>query len=592
MKMITVMRMSARRILMDPKEYLFGFFLLQSIRWAIGLPLISFLFYILLNTAGLVSITNTNIVQIFASPLAIIILTILLFLLTFLVFYEFGYYFLVAKYQRSQEEFTFRTILKELNAKIPKFFSIHFIIFTIYLGLLLPIASLGMNTSWTEALQVPHFITDELANTMSGKILLGVGLLLVLYLNARFIFTILYFSTKREASMRQSLKKSWQATKGKVLRIVTSLVTIVFTFTVASLGLMFVTLIPLFIGEAYFEMNLPIVAGISLTVIQGIFFTTSALMQPMLTEAVTIIERGEEEVGKMSSYRKTIGMYSKRYWPLLAIGFIVFAFIHTNTLKETVYQPMTKVVAHRGYAAVALENTLASLEAAAEAGADMVEMDIQETKDGQFVVYHDKTLRRLAGDSRVIGDMTLEELTEVTLSDGRHTERLPSFDEYVDRAKELDIRLLVETKTYGHESPEMEENLVAFLHEKDVAYDYVVQSLDIPHLRKFQKLDPLIETSDILALNVGSLPKTPSGYLSLEDFSVTNKLIEHANEDEKKIFVWTVNKENIMHSYIRMGVYGLITNHVTDAVSVRNMYEEEHGMLQRLLWVLEENGVL
>lgn len=583
------MRMSARRILMDPKEYLFGFFLLQSIRWAIGLPLISFLFYMLLNTAGLVSITNTNIVQVFASPIAIIVLTVLLFLLTFFVFYEFGYYFLVAKYQRSREEFTFRTILKELNAKIPKFFSIHFIIFTIYLGLLLPIASLGMNTSWTEALQVPRFITDELANTMSGQILLGIGLLIVLYLNARFVFTILYFSTEREASMRQSLKKSWRATKGKVIRIVTSLVTIVFTFTVTSLGLMFVTLIPLFIGEAYFEMNLPVVAGISLTVIQGIFFTTSALMQPMLTEAVTIIERGEEEVGKMSSYRKTIGMYSKRYWPLLAIGFIVFAFIHTNTLKETVYQPMTKVVAHRGYAAVALENTIASLDAAAEAGADMVEMDIQETKDGQFVVYHDKTLRRLANDSRTIGDMTLDELTEVTLSDGRYTEPLPSFEEYVDRAKELDIRLLVETKTYGHESPEMEENLVAFLHEKEVAYEYVVQSLDIPHLRKLQKVDPLIETSDIIALNVGSLPSSPSPYLSLEDFSVTNKLIQQANQNEKKIFVWTVNKEDLMHTYIRMGVYGLITNHVTDAVNVRNVYEEEHGMLQRLLWVLDEN---
>lgn len=589
MKMITVMRMSARRILMDPKEYLFGFFLLQSIRWAIGLPLVSFLFYLLLNTAGLVSITNTNVVQLFASPLAIIILTLLLFFLTLFVFYEFGYYFLIAKYQRSGEEFTFRTILKELNAKIPKFFSIHFIVFTVYLGLLLPIASLGMSTSWTEALQVPHFITDELANTVSGKVLLGIGLLFVFYINARFIFTVLYFATERDASMRESLKKSWRGTRGKVFRLATSLGTIVLTFSLISIGLMALTLVPLFVGEAYFEMNLPILAGISLTIIQGIFFTTSALMQPMLTEAVTIIERGEEEIGKVTSYRKTLGVYAKRYWPVLAVGFIVFASLHTNTLKETVYQPMTKVVAHRGYAAVALENTIASLEAAAEAGADMVEMDIQETKDGKFVVYHDKTLRRLADDSRTIGEMTLDELTNVMLSDGRHTEPLPSFEEYVDRAKELDMRLLVETKTYGHESPEMEENLVAFLHEKEVAYDYVVQSLDIPHLRKLQEIDPLIPTSDVIALNVGSLPKTTSQFLSLEDFSVTTKLVRNANDQDKKIFVWTVNKEGLMHGYMRMGVYGLITNHVTNAVNVRNVYEEEQGMMQRLLWLIEEN---
>lgn len=583
------MQMSARRILMDPKEYLFGFFLLQSIRWAIGLPIVSFLFYTLLNTAGLVSLTNTNIVQLFASPLAVVLLTILLFLFTFFVFYEFGYYFLVAKYQRSGEDFTFRTILKELNAKVPKFFSVHFIIFTVYLGLLLPIASLGMSTSWTETLQIPHFITDELANTLGGKVLLGVGLLVVIYMNARFVFTVLYFSTERDVSMREALKRSWCETKGKVLRIVLSLVTIVATFTATALGFMFIALGPLFIGEAYFEMNLPIVAGVSFTMIQGIFFTTSALMQPMLTEAVTIIERGEEEVGKVTSYRKTLGLYSKKYWPVLLVGFTVFAWIHTNTLKETVYQPMTKIVAHRGYAAVALENTIASLDAAAVAGADLVEMDIQETKDGKFVVYHDKTLRRLAGDSRVVGEMTLDELTEITLSDGRHTEPLPSFDEYVDRAKELGIRLLVETKTYGHESPEMEENLVAFLHEKEVAYEYVIQSLDIPHLRKLQAVDPLLELSDVIALNVGSLPKTTSQYLSLEDFSVTTKLVKDANENGKKIFVWTVNKEELMHSYMRMGVYGLITNHVTNAVNVRNMYEEEQGMMQRLLWLIEEN---
>lgn len=217
----------------------------------------------------------------------------------------------------------------------------------------------------------------------------------------------------------------------------------------------------------------------------------------------------------------------------------------------------------------------------------MVEMDIQETKDGKFVVYHDKTLRRLAGDSRVVGEMTFDELMEVTLSDGYYSEPLPSFEEYIDYAKTLNIRLLVETKTYGHESAEMEENLVKLLHDKEVAYEYVVQSLDIEHLRKLQKIDPLIPTSDVIALNVGRLPKTPSQFLSLEDFSVTKKLVQNANQQDKKIFVWTVNKEELMHNHMRLGVYGLITNHVTDAVNVRNTYEEEQGLLQRLLWIIE-----
>lgn len=590
MKILTVMRMSARRILMDPKEYLFGFILLQSIRWTVGLPLISFLFYMMLNSAGLVSITNTNVVQLFASPLAIIALTVLLFLLTFLAFYEFGYYFLLAKYQRSETPFTYKTILKQLNKKIPKFFNLHMIFFTLYVVLLLPIASLGMSTSWTEALQIPHFITDELMNTVGGKALLFISLLIVLYVNTRLVFTVLYFATNESISMREALKKSWKETKGKVRRIVPSLVTIVSSFALIALGTTLILSLPLLISESLFDVQLPLVAGFTLAIIQGTLFTLSALLQPMLTEAVTVIERGEEQLGKVTSYRKTFGMYLKRFWPILMLAFMIFGLIHTNTLKQTVYQPITKIVAHRGYSAVALENTVASLEAAAEAGADMVEMDIQETKDGKFVVYHDKTLRRLAKDSRTVGQMTLDELTDITISDGRHREKIPSFEEYIEIAKELDVKLLVETKTYGHESAEMEENLVNLLHEQEVAYDYVVQSLDIPNLRKINEVDPLIPTSDVIALNVGELPNSPAPFLSLEDFSVTKKLVQHANEQEKKIFVWTVNKEELMHSYMRLGVYGLITNHVTDAVKVRNVYEEEQGMYQRLKWILEEQN--
>lgn len=589
MKMFTVMRMSARRILLDPKEYLFGFILLQGVRWAIALPLISFLFYIMLNSAGIVSVTNTNIVQLLASPLALLVLLLVLFLLTFFIFYEFGYYFVLAKYQRSGEPFTFRTIIKQLHAKIPKFFSIHFILFTIYFCILLPIASLGMTTSWTEQLQIPYFITDELMNTLAGKILLAVSLVAILYINIRLIFTLLYFATERDVSLRHALTRSWKHSKGKVWRIFSSLVTLI---TIYALSIFLTTAIvfsPLFITETYFDVQLPIVAAICLTIMQTLLFIFSALLQPMLTEALTIIEHGEEEIGKLTSYRKTFGRYMKKYWVILAIGFIVFAFIHTNTLKETVYQPMTKIVAHRGYSAVALENTIASLEAAKLAGADMVEMDIQETKDGQFIVYHDQTLKRLAKDSRKIGDLTLAELTKIHISNGKFTEPIPSFAEYIDRAKELDIRLLVETKTYGHESPQMEENLLQLLHEKDVAYEYVIQSLDTKHLRKMEAIDPLIQTSDVIAINFGSIPKTNAQFLSLEDFSVSDKLVKQANERDKKIFVWTVNKKELMHQHMRRGVYGLITNHVTDAVKVRQEYEEDQGLLQRVKWLMEEN---
>lgn len=586
MPMIQLIRQSANRIFMDPKEYLFGFIILQSLRALIALPLLSYLFVQLMRQAGLVSITNTNIVQLFASPLSVLLLVLLLFLFTFFIFYELGYFFLVAKYQRKGKPFTFRMILKELNAKVPQFFSVHFILFTIYFVLLLPIASLGLSTSWTEHLHIPHFITDELMNTTGGKVGFFIALFLVVMINVRLIFTVYYFSTERETTLKEAVVKSWKRSKGKQLPLLTTLGGMVVAYSLTVSLLVGLTLLPLIGFEALFNQQLPIIAGITLTVIHGILFTASALLQPLITETITSIERRETKES-FTIHQQTLGIYFKRFWPLLLVGFIVASVIYTNVVKETVYQPVTKIVAHRGYAAAALENTIASLEAAAEAGAEMVEMDIQQTKDGRFVVYHDQTLRRLANDSRAIGQLTYDELVGLPLTNGQFTEPLPSFEAYIERAKELDIQLLVETKTYGHETDDFEQQLLELLTAYDVQYDYVIQSLDLVHLRKLQELDPLLQTSDVIAMNIGRIPDTPSTYLSLEDFSVTSRLVQQAEEQEKHIFVWTVNKEELMHHYMQLNVYGLITNHVGEAVKVRDSYEEEQGMVQRIQWLIQ-----
>ncbi|MCK9496591.1 MAG: hypothetical protein M0R75_13995 [Dehalococcoidia bacterium] len=61
------------------------------------------------------------------------------------------------------------------------------------------------------------------------------------------------------------------------------------------------------------------------------------------------------------------------------------------------------------------ENTLAGVDAAIEAGADGIELDVRATSDGAVVLLHDETLERTAGDPRPISSLTLAELREVRL---------------------------------------------------------------------------------------------------------------------------------------------------------------------------------
>ncbi|WP_281410878.1 glycerophosphodiester phosphodiesterase family protein [Rhizobium leguminosarum] len=73
------------------------------------------------------------------------------------------------------------------------------------------------------------------------------------------------------------------------------------------------------------------------------------------------------------------------------------------------------IVAHRGVWQDAPENSLLSIQRAIDAGYDVVEIDVRRTSDGEFVLLHDDTLERMAGLHSEPEQLTLEELTSISL---------------------------------------------------------------------------------------------------------------------------------------------------------------------------------
>jgi glycerophosphoryl diester phosphodiesterase len=106
------------------------------------------------------------------------------------------------------------------------------------------------------------------------------------------------------------------------------------------------------------------------------------------------------------------------------------------TLRGTVVEHRpTRVTAPRGSKA-APENSLAALKRALAAGADCVEIDVQQTADGQVVLMHDRDLRRMAGDPRDVNDVTLADLRPLRLtpSGGADDEPIPRWPSSWPRA--------------------------------------------------------------------------------------------------------------------------------------------------------------
>ncbi|GAA4809719.1 glycerophosphodiester phosphodiesterase family protein [Litoribaculum gwangyangense] len=97
------------------------------------------------------------------------------------------------------------------------------------------------------------------------------------------------------------------------------------------------------------------------------------------------------------------------------------------------------VVAHRGDWRHAPENSLQAIQNCIDMGIDMVEIDIRETKDGQLVLMHDKTIDRTTNGEGLINEWTLDSLKTLRLVDGLGVatqHKIPTLKEALEVSKD------------------------------------------------------------------------------------------------------------------------------------------------------------
>jgi len=109
------------------------------------------------------------------------------------------------------------------------------------------------------------------------------------------------------------------------------------------------------------------------------------------------------------------------------------------------------VFAHRGASAYALENSLKAFEKALELGADGIELDIQLSKEGTPVVYHDPQLSRLVGSNKLVNECTIAELQNFKLGKPWRrlfsSYRIPTFHAVLAWANRHQLPLNIELKS-------------------------------------------------------------------------------------------------------------------------------------------------
>jgi glycerophosphoryl diester phosphodiesterase len=224
------------------------------------------------------------------------------------------------------------------------------------------------------------------------------------------------------------------------------------------------------------------------------------------------------------------------------------------------------IVGHRGAPRRARENTLDSLDWAESLGADAVEFDLRQTRDGEAVLIHDEDI--VLGGQRVpVKSFTSREIERLQLPSDFGEYRVPRLEDVFHRYGH-DMRYVIEVKTSGSTQLALMARRVASLASAfGVGPRCLVVSFDAEFLRRMREADAGIATGFIFDRPV-SLPAPgkptplfpPADAICPRRDLVGAVLLEQAAAARLTVHVWTVDEEEEMRRLIAAGVASIITN--------------------------------
>jgi len=231
------------------------------------------------------------------------------------------------------------------------------------------------------------------------------------------------------------------------------------------------------------------------------------------------------------------------------------------------------IIAHRGYSARYPENTLVAIQAALDAGADVVEFDVALTRDRRVVVIHDDTLERTTDGKGRVDRCNLGELRGLDaggwFSPRYYGERIPILDEVLELVGNH-AGINIEIKSDAHEEPDrsadpIEKQVVDRVLAMNLGDSVIVSSFEWEILERTSRIDG--------APRVALLSKEPAdgnaftACRRLDAFSwnqdhrkLSQQQVDLLHELGVRVFAYTVNSQRRLRRLLEMGIDGVFTD--------------------------------
>lgn len=541
-----------------------------------------------MKITGYSYITLENVFSFILHPLVLIMAVLALVIFTFITVFDIGALLVVFDESYHGDRISLVSLVKNnfLHcAKLlrPRNIGVSFI--TLFLA---PFLNIGFGSNVLSSFRLPEFITDYIfANRW---LVLAV---VAIYLFALFLFSnwlyVIHYMVLEKKSFKQARVASYRLTKGHrlgdLLRVFLAefifVISLQFVIYLGSIGLR--ALIHALSSKILIESLAVSFASLILSILSLFYIAFSNVVNYAVLSVLFYrhkTERGEEihEVVLGPAMRKK-DLRHLRYW---VAGFISVTFIgffgwiylsETGKLQFNVESLRhLEISAHRGASVEYPENTMSAFQGAVDAGADWIELDVQQTKDRMIVVAHDVSLKRVAGVRGYIYDMDFEDLEDIDvgsyLNPNFAPEHIPSLAEVLIFASENSIKLNIELKPNEHDLG-LEESVLDLIntyYRKDMC---MISSLHYDSLKRVKEIDPEMRTLYTLSLASGNVQNIEyADAVSVEASSISSRMVRKVHNAGKEIFAWTVNSEDAIYDMIDLGVDNIITDQVVEARSL------------------------
>lgn len=239
-------------------------------------------------------------------------------------------------------------------------------------------------------------------------------------------------------------------------------------------------------------------------------------------------------------------------------------------LAERAIEQNLMICAHRGASGMAPENTIAALRLAVDAGATMVELDVQVTRDDTLVVFHDDTLERTTNGYGALCEKTYDELYALDAGSwfgrqfaGQHIPRLQQALDVL--AGKVYLNIEIKPMHANLEHARAIAAIVNLIDQYQMAPYTAFSSFDHSALVYIKSIKSTLHT---VALNIPGDNRLPSrviktcgadGYgCSLEELNAERS--ENCHHHRIPLGVYTVNTPQELEYALSLGVNGVVSN--------------------------------